>query len=73
MNRPNVRLPFPKQFVERLRGKTVAAVSRRGKYLTLALSSGETLVMHLGMSGWLYVAPIGDLSREGIPTITWPS
>lgn len=67
VNRPNLRIPFPKQFVERLRGKTATAVSRRGKYLTVPLSSGETLVMHLGMSGWFHVAPIGDRSREPDP------
>jgi hypothetical protein len=51
LNRPNLRIPFPEQFVERLRGKTVEAIARRGKYLMVALSSGETLMMHLGMSG----------------------
>jgi formamidopyrimidine-DNA glycosylase len=67
VNRPNLRIPFPKQFIERLRGKTVSAVSRRGKYLVIELSSGESLVMHLGMSGWFYVASIGDRSREADP------
>ena len=67
VNRPNLRIPFPAKFVERLRGKTVQAVSRRGKYLAIELSSGETLIMHLGMSGWFHVAPIGDRSREADP------
>jgi formamidopyrimidine-DNA glycosylase len=67
VNRPNLRIPFPARFVERLRGQTVRAVSRRGKYLTIELSSGETLIMHLGMSGWFHVAPIGDRSREADP------
>lgn len=67
VNRPNLRIPFPDQFVERLRGKTVDAVSRRGKYLIVELSSGEALVMHLGMSGWFHVAPIGDRSRVPDP------
>jgi formamidopyrimidine-DNA glycosylase len=31
------------------------AVTRRAKYLVTPLSSGETLVMHLGMSGWFRV------------------
>ena len=64
LNRPNLRIPFPDKFAERLRGKSVTSVSRRGKYLTVALSSGETLIMHLGMSGWFHVAAIGDRSRE---------
>jgi formamidopyrimidine-DNA glycosylase len=64
VNRPNLRIPFPEQFVERLRGRTVEAVERRGKYLTVALSSGETLIMHLGMSGWFHVAATGDRTRD---------
>ena len=67
VNRPNLRIPFPKNFVERLRGKTVKSVARRGKYLVVELSSGEALVMHLGMSGWFHVGPIGDRSREADP------
>jgi formamidopyrimidine-DNA glycosylase len=67
VNRPDLRIPFPPKFAERLRGKTVNTVSRRGKYLTVELSSGETLIMHLGMSGWFHVGPIGDRSREADP------
>jgi formamidopyrimidine-DNA glycosylase len=67
LNRPNLRIPFPRRFVERLRGTTVESVSRRGKYLTVELSSGETLIMHLGMTGWFHVAPIGDRSRDPDP------
>lgn len=67
LNRANLRIPFPDRFIERLRGKTVEAVARRGKYLTLELSSGETLIMHLGMTGWFHVAPIGDRSRGADP------
>jgi formamidopyrimidine-DNA glycosylase len=64
VNRPNLRIPFPDRFADRLRGTTVEAVQRRGKYLVVALSSRETLIMHLGMSGWFHVAPIGDRTRE---------
>ncbi len=67
VNRPNLRIPFPEKFVERLRGHRVHAVERRGKYLTVRMSSGETLIMHLGMSGWFHVAPTGDRSREADP------
>jgi formamidopyrimidine-DNA glycosylase len=64
VNRPNLRIPFPQQFVDRVRGRTAEAVMRRGKYLMVALSSGETLIMHLGMSGWFHVAATGDRTRE---------
>lgn len=64
VNRPNLRIPFPNRFADRLRGTIVEAVQRRGKYLVVMLSSGETLIMHLGMSGWFHVAAIGDRTRE---------
>jgi formamidopyrimidine-DNA glycosylase len=63
LNRPNLRIPFPDRFVERLRGTTVDAITRRGKYLIAALSSGETLIVHLGMSGWFHIAATGDRAR----------
>lgn len=49
--RPDLRRPLPARFVERLEGQGIIQVRRRGKYLTVGLSSGEVLVMHLGMSG----------------------
>jgi formamidopyrimidine-DNA glycosylase len=67
VNRPNLRIRFPDQFARRLSGTTVVTVDRRGKYLTLLLSSGETLIMHLGMSGWFAVTPTGNRSREADP------
>ena len=67
VNRPNLRIPFPDRFADRLRGKTAEAVVRRGKYLLVPLSSGETLVMHLGMSGWFHLAAISDRRREADP------
>lgn len=63
VNRPNLRIPFPDRFADRLRGVTVLTVARRGKYLVVTLSSDETLIMHLGMSGWFHVAAIGDRTR----------
>lgn len=50
-NRPDLRFPFPDRFVERLEGATVLAVDRRAKYLLARLSTGETWVSHLGMTG----------------------
>ena len=67
LNRPNLRIPFPERFADRLRGATVESVARRGKYLTVRLSSSETLVMHLGMSGWFHVAATGNRDREADP------
>jgi formamidopyrimidine-DNA glycosylase len=54
--RPDLRRPLPKDFVKRLEGQTVTGLGRRAKYLLADLSSGEVLMMHLGMSGSFRVA-----------------
>ena len=51
LRRKNLRRPFPRAFASRLEGRRIRSVDRRGKYLLVALDSGETLLMHLGMSG----------------------
>jgi formamidopyrimidine-DNA glycosylase len=51
LRRPDLRAPFPRRFRSRLEGQTVVRLNRRAKYLLAELSSGDTLVMHLGMSG----------------------
>ena len=56
LRRPDLRFPFPPRFAARLEGRTVTALARRAKYLTADLDSGETLIMHLGMSGRFDVA-----------------
>src|SRR5215510_9617156 len=54
--RRDLRWPLPKDFVARLEGQTVAGLGRRAKYLLADLSSGDVLLMHLGMSGSFRVA-----------------
>ncbi|MDX8526131.1 bifunctional DNA-formamidopyrimidine glycosylase/DNA-(apurinic or apyrimidinic site) lyase [Mesorhizobium sp. MSK_1335] len=49
--RPDLRFPFPERFSERLTGKTVTALGRRAKYLTMHVEDGPVLICHLGMSG----------------------
>lgn len=49
--RPDLRFPFPERFAERLTGRGVRSLERRAKYLVARLDDGQTLVMHLGMSG----------------------
>jgi len=49
--RPNLRFPFPDDFVRRIEGRTMTRIGRRAKYLVAELDSGEALIMHLGMSG----------------------
>ena len=57
LRRADLRTAFPRRFAARLRGQRVLAVERRAKYLLVRLESGDTLVMHLGMSGSFRVAP----------------
>ncbi len=55
VHRGDLRWPLPKDFKERLHGQTVTGLGRRAKYLLADLSSGDVLLMHLGMSGSFYV------------------
>ena len=51
LRRADIRFPFPPHFRERLTGRRIDALTRRAKYLLVALEGGETLIAHLGMSG----------------------
>ena len=50
-NRPDLRLPFPQRFAVRLEGAKVEGLYRRAKYMLFPVSTGETWVTHLGMTG----------------------
>ncbi len=53
--RGDLRVPFPNDFAGRLTGRTVKRLWRRAKYILGDLDDGETLVIHLGMSGRMTV------------------
>ncbi|WP_210528632.1 bifunctional DNA-formamidopyrimidine glycosylase/DNA-(apurinic or apyrimidinic site) lyase [Rubellimicrobium arenae] len=55
VRRPDLRWPFPERMAERLTGARVLGLGRRSKYLLLELDTGETLIVHLGMSGRMLV------------------
>lgn len=61
VNRPDLRWPFPENMAARLQGATVLALRRRSKYILADLDTGETLLIHLGMSGRMTVSgdPLG--------------
>jgi formamidopyrimidine-DNA glycosylase len=73
--RPDLRFPLPQNFAARLEGQSVEGLGRRAKYLLADLSSGEVLLMHLGMSGSFHVfrdrdplpdpPPLAGEGREG--------
>ena len=46
-----LRWPIAKDFERRVTGKKIEGLGRRAKYLLADLSSGDVLIMHLGMSG----------------------
>ncbi|MCC5973095.1 MAG: bifunctional DNA-formamidopyrimidine glycosylase/DNA-(apurinic or apyrimidinic site) lyase [Rubellimicrobium sp.] len=56
VNRPDLRWPLPERMAERLTGARVIGLGRRSKYILVALSTAETLIIHLGMSGRMIIA-----------------
>jgi formamidopyrimidine-DNA glycosylase len=56
VNRPDLRWPLPERMADRLTGRTVTALRRRSKYILADLDSGETLLVHLGMSGRMLIS-----------------
>ena len=62
VNRPDLRWPFPANMADRITGRRVIRMHRRSKYILTDLSSQETLLIHLGMSGRMLVSgdPLGQ-------------
>ncbi|MBI1879564.1 MAG: bifunctional DNA-formamidopyrimidine glycosylase/DNA-(apurinic or apyrimidinic site) lyase [Chloroflexi bacterium] len=57
---PNsIKTPIP-ELQQRLPGQRIEAITRRAKYLQFHLSGGDTLFIHLKMSGELLVEPAGE-------------
>jgi len=56
VNRPDLRWPLPERMADRLTGRRVTALRRRSKYILADLDSGETLLVHLGMSGRMLIS-----------------
>ncbi len=66
VNRPDLRWPFPKNMAQRLTGQTIIALRRRSKYILADLDGGETLLIHLGMSGRMLISgdPLGQFVHD---------
>lgn len=56
LRRDGLRWPFPPDMAQRLSGATVLHLRRRSKYLLADLDTGESLLVHLGMSGRMVVS-----------------
>lgn len=63
VNRPDLRWPFPERMAERLTGARIERLRRRSKYILADLDTGETLIVHLGMSGRMIVSG-GEANRD---------
>ena len=66
VNRADLRWPFPSGMADRLTGARVLGLRRRSKYILADLSSGESLLIHLGMSGRMLIsgAQIGEFHHS---------
>lgn len=56
VNRDGLRWPFPRDMAGRLTGARVNGLRRRSKYILADLSTDETLLIHLGMSGRMLIS-----------------
>lgn len=55
--RPDLRFPIPQKQIQNLVGKSLAGLSRHGKYLIFEFE-GKKVISHLGMTGtWRFVEP----------------
>ncbi len=62
--RGDLRRPSRAIFAARLKGRKVQRLRRRAKYILADLDSGETLVIHLGMSGRMTVQAEGRMAKK---------
>ncbi len=64
VHRPDMRFPFPAGLASTLHGARVTSFRRRAKYILMRLDGGISVLIHLGMSGRMVIAPAG---RNDIP------
>jgi formamidopyrimidine-DNA glycosylase len=56
VTRPDLRWPMPPGLAARLTGARVEGFRRRGKYFFMRVSGGDSLLVHLGMSGRMNIS-----------------
>lgn len=64
IGRPDLRWPLAPDLASRLAGRRVLDVRRRGKYLLVALEDGQTVLLHLGMSGSVRLHDASPVPRK---------
>jgi formamidopyrimidine-DNA glycosylase len=65
-HRPDLRWPLPEGLGQRLTGARVTGLSRRAKYGLVSTDRGETLILHLGMSGRMRLDPAERLLHDHV-------
>jgi formamidopyrimidine-DNA glycosylase len=66
---PKHLTPTLSEFQQRIQGKCIQAVDRRAKYLVFRLSEGETLLIHLKMTGHLAVVAPEEPADKHVHTL----
>jgi formamidopyrimidine-DNA glycosylase len=64
LNRDGMRIPFPPE-LKKIAHSKILGIDRRAKYVLIRLSSGQTLILHLGMSGRLLIHEKGKKYTPG--------
>jgi len=67
INRADLRWPLPPNLAARLTGARVLNFRRRGKYFFMRLSGGDSLLVHLGMSGRMTISPAPTAASPPLP------
>lgn len=65
LHRPDLRFAIPPRLTN-FAGRRIETLGRRGKYLLLNLSGGDTVIVHLGMSGSIRVGPAAQVTRDSV-------
>src|SRR5260370_25649833 len=58
VHRDGLRWPFPAGLAARLTGARVESFRRRAKYILMRLDGGDSVLIHLGMSGRMLLGPV---------------
>lgn len=69
VRRPDLRWPLPPELADRLTGARVTTLRRRSKFILMDLEGGDTLLMHLGMSGRILISGQveGNFAHDVLP------
>ncbi len=64
VRRPDLRWKLPEHLAARLTGARVTGFRRRAKYILMRLEGGDSVLLHLGMSGRITLRPYGRNDPE---------